>query len=736
MRTKWKVIISILLLIIAICIVFAILVLRQHDSKVAEVIKGKGESATLLADTLLGEFSKRYQDRIRAFTNPDISPSREKMIRAFSDRDHDKLFLLSNRLFTVFKKENPYFSTMGWIFPDNLVFLRLPNKEKFGADISKMRPDIVAVNRDKLQNSGFEAGYMGMQYRITQPVFYQDKYLGVAQFGIKASVIFDTLQNRLNTIAGMAVLNEKCNIVKESKTPKLKCRTHTVRSRDADLFKSVQNQLDWNKVQQRVVINGKAHVIINVLPVANFQDEKLGVFFVAMDISEELAQKHQLTVTILVVSTILLILSFLILYFSYGSLVQKIIILNQSLEKKNLELEDRAHERSKKLQESEKQLHRAQKMEAIGLMAGGVAHDLNNILSGIVSYPELLLMQLPENSELRVPIKAIQESGKRAATVVADLLTVARGAATSKKPHDIHVLINEYLHSPEYERLCSMYPEIVSRERLNADHSIISCSSIHIKKAVMNLVGNSMEAIVSKGMIGISTRNQQLDTNEASKLDMQAGHYLILSIEDDGKGVAEKDLDHIFEPFYTRKVMGQSGTGLGLAIVWNSMQDHNGRVTVESNEHGTCFDLYFPIDNTQGIVEEKRDENPIFLVDTNKHILVVDDEPQLRDLASKMLEGIGYKIDSVCSGELAIKFVKDNPVDLLILDMLMDPGMNGCQTYEEILELYPNQKAIIVSGFSESDDVKAALRLGAGGFIKKPYSIAQLGRAIEEVLNS
>ncbi|MCP4342842.1 MAG: response regulator [Desulfobulbaceae bacterium] len=736
MRTKWKVIISIILLIIAICIVFAILVLRQHDSKVAEVIKGKGESATLLADTLLGEFSKRYQDRIRAFTNPDISPSREKMIRAFSDRDHDKLFLLSNRLFTVFKKENPYFSTMGWILPDNLLFLRLPKKGKYGEDISKMRPDIVAVNRDKLQNSGFEAGYMGMQYRITQPVFYQDKYLGVAQFGIKASVIFDTLQNRLNTIAGMAVLNEKCDIVQESKMPKLKCRTHTVRSRDADLFKSVQNQLDWNKAQQRVVINGKAHVIINVLPVANFQDEKLGVFFVAMDISEELAQKHQLTVTILVVSTILLILSFLILYFSYGSLVQKIIILNQSLEKNNLELEDRVHERSIKLQESEKQLHRAQKMEAIGLMAGGVAHDLNNILSGIVSYPELLLMQLPENSELRVPIKAIQESGKRAATVVADLLTVARGAAISKKPHDIHVLINEYLHSPEYEKLCSMYPEIVSRERLNADHSIISCSSIHIKKAVMNLVGNSMEAIDSKGTIGISTRNQQLDTNEASKLDVQAGDYLILSVNDDGKGIAEKDLEHIFEPFYTRKVMGKSGTGLGLAIVWNSMQDHNGRVTVESNEHGTCFDLYFPIDDTQDIVEEKRDENTILLVDTNKHILVVDDEPQLRDIASKMLESVGYKNDSVCSGELAIKFVKDNPVDLVILDMLMDPGMNGLQTYEEILKLHPNQKAIIVSGFSESDDVKAALRLGAGWFIKKPYSIAQLGRAIEEVLNS
>ncbi len=114
----------------------------------------------------------------------------------------------------------------------------------------------------------------------------------------------------------------------------------------------------------------------------------------------------------------------------------------------------------------------------------------------------------------------------------------------------------------------------------------------------------------------------------------------------------------------------------------------------------------------------------------------MDDEVQLRDIASQILIAIGYRVDSVCSGELAIKFVKDNPVDLIVLDMLMEPGMNGYQTYKEILKLYPNQKAIVASGFSESDDVKEALRLGAGGFIKKPYSIVQLGSVVKEVLSS
>ncbi len=384
----------------------------------------------------------------------------------------------------------------------------------------------------------------------------------------------------------------------------------------------------------------------------------------------------------------------------------------------------------------EKQLHQAQKMEAIGMMASGVAHDLNNILAGIVSYPELLLLQLPESSELRSPIEAIQESGKRAATVVADLLTVAKGAASIKEPYDIHILIQEFLESPEWLKIQSLHPKIVCLEKFNAEYSIISCSPVHIKRIVMNLMINAMEAINDVGNIVVSTCSQQIDKPEIlDKHDMKPGNYVVLTVQDDGPGIADRDIEHIFEPFYTKKVMGRSGTGLGLAIVWNTMQDHHGKITIKSSERGTCFQLYFPvsvqkeIDQVENLTTEKFTSN-------NEHILIVDDEPQLREIASLMLQNIGYQVDSVCSGELAIKFVKDNPVDLIVMDMLMEPGINGRQTYEEILKLYPDQKAIVASGFSESNDIKAALELGAGGFIKKPYSLAKLGQAVEEALNS
>ncbi len=724
---------SVMLLIMVICTVFIILLSRQHNDKVTAIIEGKNESATLLAENILSELAQKYQKRIIAFTNPAASQSRDMMIQAFANRDREKLLQLSKPLLSILQRENSYFRSIGWILPDNRVFLRLNYPEKFGDDISKIRSDVVAVNRDKRQYSGFDVGINSMQYRVVQPVFYHGKYLGAVQFGFKASVIFDLLRSKLNTSAGMAVLNEECASVKNLEMPKLKCSTHTIRSRDVANFAPIQDQLDWNNPMQRVVLNDRLHVILNVLPLTDCQNKKLGSVFVALDIAEEFVQKRKLLINVLIISSVLLIFSFLILYFSYGSLVQKITNLNQSLEENNLELENRVNKRTAELQESEKKLHLAQKMEAIGMMAGGVAHDLNNILSGIVSYPELMLLQLPQSSELRKPLEAIQDSGHRAAIVVADLLTVARGAASIRELHDINMLIKEYLDSPEYKNLKSLHPKVICTQQYDAEHPVINCSPMHIKKALMNLMINAAEAIVDNGLIVISTRNQQLDTHEALALDMQAGDCLILSVKDNGKGITEKDKEHIFEPFYTRKVMGKSGTGLGLAIVWNSMQDHNGRVIVESSGQGTCFDLYFPIDK-QDVVEEKGNDNKETVTDTNKHILVVDDESQLRDIASQMLESIGYTVDSVRSGELAIKFLKNNPVDLVVLDMLMEPGINGYQTYKEILKLYPKQKAVIVSGFSESEDVKATIRLGAGAFINKPYSMTKFGRVVKEVL--
>ena len=385
------------------------------------------------------------------------------------------------------------------------------------------------------------------------------------------------------------------------------------------------------------------------------------------------------------------------------------------------------------LRESEEKLARSRKMESMGLLAGGVAHDLNNVLSGIVSIPELILMDLPEDSKLRKPIKTMQESGQRAVTIVQDLLTVARGVAITKEPLNLNDIVCDYLQSPEFNKLKHFHPTVMVKTNLDTDLINISGSQVHIGKVVMNLVSNASEAIKGSGNVIISTVNRYVDRPIKGYDDVNIGEYAILSVSDDGSGISSVDLERIFEPFYTKKVMGKSGTGLGLAVVWNVVQDHKGYIDVTTDENGTTFELYFPI--TRDEVSNKDLSIPIedFKGD-GETILVVDDEESQRDISCNMLDTLGYKTKAVSSGEEAVEYLKEHSVDLILLDMIMDPGINGRETYKRIIEIHPKQKAIIISGFAETEDVKEAQKLGAGKYLKKPITLEKIGLTFKEEL--
>ena len=409
---------------------------------------------------------------------------------------------------------------------------------------------------------------------------------------------------------------------------------------------------------------------------------------------------------------------------SHGE-VESIVILHEDITvRKQAEEELRA---------TEERLARSKKMEAMGLMAGGVAHDLNNILSGIVSYPELLLMNLPEDSPLRKPIKTIQESGMKAADVVEDLMTMARGVASSKNVLNLNTMVERYLESAEHQNLESIQPFVNFKTELAQGLLNISGSPIHIKKILMNLVNNASEAIEGSGTVTISTVNQYLDVPLKGYENIRTGEYVMLTVSDNGSGITLGDLERIFEPFYTKKVMGRSGTGLGLAVVWNTVQDHKGYINVKSSEKGTAFELYLPVNREEVAVEGEKIPMEDYLGHGEK-ILVVDDEERQREIASGMLTELGYNTESVSSGEEAIEYVKEHPVDFIVLDMVMPKGINGRETYEEIIKIRPGQKAIIASGHAQSKEVDIAQELGAGKYIKKPYILEKIGVAVKEEL--
>lgn len=385
------------------------------------------------------------------------------------------------------------------------------------------------------------------------------------------------------------------------------------------------------------------------------------------------------------------------------------------------------------LKKNQKKLMDAQRIETIGLMAGGVAHDLNNILSGIVSYPDLLLHKLPEGSELRKPIKDIKESGQRAAAVVADMLTVTRGATVGRKIDNLNILVTDFLHSPEGRQLTTLYSQVDVKVQLHPELLDLSCASVQITKCLMNLVNNAAEATHQSGQITISTRNHFVDEPEATDSLLDDGEYVVLKVTDNGPGISPEDIEHIFEPFYSRKIMGRSGTGLGLTIVYNTVKDHGGTVMVSSDKNGTTFDLYFPASrNTAVEIDQSIPENHIR--GDNEYILVVDDELLQREIATQILHALGYRVLTAASGEEAVEMIKKTPFDLVILDMIMSPGINGRSTYEEIIKIRPRQKAAIATGFSTDEEVKKAQNLGVGGVIHKPYTLREFGSAVKYVL--
>ncbi|MBW1922968.1 MAG: response regulator [Deltaproteobacteria bacterium] len=393
------------------------------------------------------------------------------------------------------------------------------------------------------------------------------------------------------------------------------------------------------------------------------------------------------------------------------------------------EMEERVRAEKERL-EIEKRLQRAKKMEALGTLAGGVAHDLNNILSGILSYPELLLMDLPGDSPLRGPLTTIHQSGKKAAAIVQDLLTLARRGVQVKEEVRLETVVSDYLRSPEFKKLLRYHPGVRVSRRSRPGLPPILGSPVHLSKALMNLVSNGAEAMPQGGEINIDLEACTLDRPVRGYDEVKPGEYVVLSVSDNGSGILPDDLDKIFEPFYTKKKMGRSGTGLGMTVVWGTVEDHGGYIDVTSIPgEGTTFHLYFPASPTRAAEAEK-----VFSLDRYRGrgqcILVVDDVPEQREIASAMLERLGYSVNAVASGEKALSYLESRTVDLVILDMIMEPGMDGLETLRRILKSNPEQRAIIASGFSETDRVKEARRLGARAYLKKPYSLEGIARAV------
>ena len=390
---------------------------------------------------------------------------------------------------------------------------------------------------------------------------------------------------------------------------------------------------------------------------------------------------------------------------------------------------DRAREMERELREK---LSRSERMESLGQLAGGVAHDLNNILGPVVAYPEMILERLKQEDPIAADVRQIRDSASRASAIIQDLLTLGRRGNYALDKVDLNGLIKNYLRSPDFTRLSDSMKTVYVETHMHEELMPIRASYHHLEKVLMNFTINAFEAMPNGGTLTIETYNRSVGNLISGYEEVPAGDYVVLSVSDTGSGIARRNVTRIFEPFFTRKQMGRSGSGLGLAVVYGVVKDLGGYVDVMSSVgRGTQFTVFLVPDSSveaETVIHEAPRGG-------TERILVVDDIEEQRDLAVRVLTAFGYEADSVDSGQEALTYLGANPVDLVVLDMILGDGMDGLETFREYIRRVPDGRCVLVSGYTETDRIKETLKLGAGAFVHKPYSRDDLARAVRDTLD-
>jgi len=383
----------------------------------------------------------------------------------------------------------------------------------------------------------------------------------------------------------------------------------------------------------------------------------------------------------------------------------------------------------------EAQLRQAQKMEAIGTLAGGVAHDFNNILTTIIGYADLMLMDIDIDKPLTDKINEIKIAGERAAGLTRQLLAFSRKQIIQPKILDLNKLLTGIekmlvrLIGEDIEIL--MIPESASWQ--------VEIDPGQMEQVIMNLAINAKDAMPNGGKLTFQTANMELNENyfaEHGIVEEQIGSYVMLAVSDTGSGIDEETQKRIFEPFYSTKETGK-GTGLGLSTVYGIVKQSGGFVWVYSEPgQGTTFKVYLPRVKADVKAEEK-EQTPVENLGGSETVFIVEDDNSLRNLAQKALQQHGYRVLTAENGEDALRISKEyeGAIDLMVTDVVM-PKMGGKETAERLQPLHPQMKVIYMSGYTDESIVHHGVLAPGLNFLEKPFSPANLARKVREVLNS
>jgi nitrogen-specific signal transduction histidine kinase/CheY-like chemotaxis protein len=375
----------------------------------------------------------------------------------------------------------------------------------------------------------------------------------------------------------------------------------------------------------------------------------------------------------------------------------------------------------------EDQIRQTQKMDIIGQLAGGIAHDFNNMLTAILGSAELMTSHVKDNSAAMKLLGSIQQAASRSAELTGQLLAFSRKG----QKNVVHVRIDTTIHEVISLLERTIDKKITLETRLIAKSSCIVGDPALLQNALLNLGVNARDAMPEGGVITFTTADVVLDSGycNSSAFTITPGPYIEISVSDTGIGMEKEIIQHIFEPFFTTKDVSK-GTGLGLAAVYATITDHHGCINIYSEPGvGTVFKIYLPLTGEQKTEVTCVDD----LIYGSGGVLLVDDEEIVREVGQSLLEDLGYRVYLAEDGERALEVYEREKKDifLVILDMLM-PKMGGKETLVKLRAHYPDIRVLISSGFHQEGTVNELEKLGAMGFLQKPYLIKELSKAVAE----
>jgi len=377
----------------------------------------------------------------------------------------------------------------------------------------------------------------------------------------------------------------------------------------------------------------------------------------------------------------------------------------------------------------EKQVWQHQKMEAIGTLAGGIAHNFNNLLMNIMGLTGLILAGIDGQNPANADLKLIEQEVVKGSALTKQLLSLGRGSAFAPKPVDLNALIDKAARL-----FCRTRSGVAITRNLAPDLPPVEADPGQIEQVMLNLLVNAWQAMSRRGDMTLTSQAVTLSEAFCESYQRRPGRYVHLSLTDTGKGMDEVTLARIFEPFFTTKDVGQ-GTGLGLATVYAIIKHHQGIIRVDSHPgQGTTFHIFLPVSARATVAEPTREDA---ILRGSGTVLLVDDEDGIRLVAGRLLNQLGYQVLSAASGLQALEIYRRerDRIDLVILDMLM-PGMRGAETFQKLQGIDPGVRVLLSSGYSLDGEAQQVMGGGARGFIQKPYRLAALSHKVAEILGT